>query len=199
VLYLARHGETDYNRNRIFQGRSDVPLNETGLRQAQALRKLLEPVPLTRAYVSPLQRNVVTAGIVLEDRKIPLKVENRLIEIHFGQWEGAPEVQVKEKWVEDYMDYRSDMSRFHPEGGESAVEAQKRAGEWWDEVSEEFPSGDEHILVVGHQSLNAVLACCVAGIGLREAWEHFKTRPGEVIRIVPTPIAQVSKLFPSYE
>lgn len=199
MLYLARHGETDYNKKKIFQGSSDIPLNDTGIQQAKALWKLLEPVPLTRAYVSPLDRARTTADIVLEDREITPKVELRLSEIHFGEWEGTPEADVKERWMEDYMDYRNDMSSFHPEGGESARDAQVRAGEWWDEVSAEFPSIEEHILVVAHQSLNAVLACYVAGIDLKSAWEQFKTKPGEVIRIVPTPIAQISKLFPVYE
>jgi broad specificity phosphatase PhoE len=198
VLYLARHGETDFNQKKIFQGRSDIPLNEKGLGQACALRALLESVPLTRAYVSPLNRAFTTASIVLEGREIVPVVEARLIEINFGAWEAVPEVEVKEHWVEDYLDYRTDMSRFRPLNGESAREAQKRAGEWWDEILEKYKSPNEHILVVAHQSLNAVLACYVAGIGLEKAWESFKSRPGEVIRIVPGPLAMVSRLSPDY-
>jgi broad specificity phosphatase PhoE len=199
VLYLARHGETDFNMKRIFQGRSDIPLNEKGLNQARALKKLLETVPLTRAYVSPLNRAMTTASIVLEGRDIVPVVEGRLIEIDFGAWEAVPEVEVKERWVDDYLDYRTDMSRFRPQSGESAREAQIRAGEWWDEILEKFKSPDEHILVVAHQSLNAILACHVAGIGLEKAWEIFKSRPGEVIRIVPAPLAMISRLSPEYE
>ena len=199
ILYLARHGETDFNHRKIFQGRSDIPLNSNGIQQAKALSKLLEPVPLTRAYVSPLDRARTTASIILEGREILLTVEPRLIEIDFGAWEATPEVEVKEKWVEDYIDYRTDMSRFHPKDGERALDAQLRAGEWWDEVKTAFGSPDEHVLVVAHQSLNAVLACYVAGVGLEKAWENFKSRPGEVIRIVPSPIAMVSRLSPEYE
>jgi broad specificity phosphatase PhoE len=199
TLYLARHGETDSNRLKIFQGRVDIPLNSTGLDQAQALRCLLEPVPLTRAYVSPLERARVTADIILQDRSIPVSVEPRLVEIHFGCWENTPEAEVKKRWPDDYMDYRTDISRFHPEGGESAVEAQRRAGAWWDEVFQEFVNLDEHILVVAHQSLNALLACHVADIPLSEAWQHFRTRPGEIIKIVPGPVPQISRLLPDVD
>ncbi len=199
TLYLARHGETDYNRNKIFQGRSDIPLNEHGIEQARALKRLLAPVPLSRAYVSPLERAQVTVSIILEDREINVKVESRLMEINFGVWEGTPEQEVKARYMDDYMNYRNDMSRFHPKGGESALDAQARAGEWWDEIEKKPGSGDEGILVVAHQSLNAVLACYVAGVNLRAAWEHFKTRPGEVIRIVPGLYPQISKLFPAVE
>jgi phosphoserine phosphatase len=199
ILYLARHGETDYNLNKIFQGCSDIPLNANGLKQAAVLKILLESVPLTRAYVSPLDRARVTASIILDQRDIPVTVEPRLMELNFGVWEGVPEVEVKERWVDDYIDYRSDMSRFHPKDGESAQDARKRAGEWWDEIKDAFNSPQEHILVVAHQSLNAVLACHVAGVGLEKAWENFKSRPGEVIRIVPTPIAMVTRLCPEYE
>ncbi len=199
VLYLARHGETDYNLNKIFQGASDIPLNKTGLRQAEALRQILRDVPLTRAFISPLQRARKTAGIVLKDRHLPEKVESRLIEINFGAWEGTPEAQVKKVWMEDYMDYRNNMSEFHPENGEAAIDAQKRAGEWWEEVSGEHNIEGEHILVVAHQSLNAVLACYVTGIRLEMAWENFKTKPGEVIRIVPGPLPQVTRLLPEID
>lgn len=194
VLYLARHGETDYNLNKIFQGRCDIPLNATGLQQAEALRRLLECVPLTRAYVSPLNRAKATALIILRDREIPLSVEPRLTEIDFGVWDSVPEAEVKELWMDDYIDYRTDMSRFHPKNGESARDAQARAGGWWDQVREKYSSPDECILVVAHQSLNAVLACYVAGIGLDKAWEHFKTRPGEVLRIVPGRIPMITRL-----
>jgi len=196
VLYLARHGETDYNRRKIFQGRTDIPLNDRGREQAVALRELLRPIALTRAYFSPLERARVTGSIILEDRPIPQTVEPRLIEIFFGDWEGTPEAEVRDRWIGDYMDYRNDMSRFHPENGERAVDAQSRAGEWWDEVCGRFASPDEHILVVAHQSLNAVLACYVSGIPLSQAWENFKTGPGEVIRIVPSAIPQISRLLP---
>lgn len=197
VLYLARHGETDYNRMKIFQGTTDIPLNERGLEQARILRNLLLPIPISRAYVSPLQRARVTASIILEDRDIPQMVESRLVEINFGDWEGTPEAEVKEKWMEDYMDYRSDFARFHPRNGESALEAQKRAGEWWDEISEEIDKGASgSILVVAHQSLNAVLGCYVAGIPLDEAWSTFKTGPGEVIKIVTGAVPHISRLVP---
>ena len=195
VLYLARHGETNFNRDKIFQGRTDNPLNEAGLKQAEIIKNLLIAVPLTRAFVSPLKRAIATAEIIIKDRNIPQKVENRLIEIDFGDWEGTPEEEVKVRWMEEYMDYRNDMWSFHPSNGEAAVDAQERAGAWWDEVSREYAQEGEQILVVAHQSLNAVLACYVCGISLKEAWHSFKSKPGEVIRIVPGPIAHVSKLI----
>lgn len=194
VLYLARHGETDFNLNKIFQGRTDTPLNQTGLTQAETLRRLFEPISLTRAFCSPLERARITASVILKNRSIPLIEEKRLVELDFGAWEKVPEIEVKERWVDDYINYRSDLWRFHPEGGESARDAQKRAGEWWDEILPRFGSPSEHILVVAHQSINAVLACHVAGVDLSGAWEHFKTKPGEAIRIVPGPVAMVSRL-----
>lgn len=195
ILYLTRHGQTDHNLNRIFQGASDIPLNETGRKQAETLRELLITIPFTRAYLSPLDRARETASIILRDRDVHQKVESRLIELHFGDWEGVPEDEVKERWMEDYMDYRNNMANFHPSNGEAAIAAQKRAGEWWDEVSSEFSSPEEHILVVAHQSLNGLLACYVTGISLEMVWQNFKTKPGEVIKIVPSPVSQVSRLI----
>ena len=197
TLYLVRHGETDYNRNKIFQGRFDIPLNENGLRQAEELRLILASVVLTKAFVSPLGRARATAEIILRDRGVPIVIEPRLIELDFGAWEGVAEEEVKRRWEEDYRNYREDMSRFCPKGGESAVEAQARAGEWWEEVKRAHSTQDESILVVAHQSLNAVLACYVTGMGLEHAWEHFKCRPAEVLRIAPGKVPLVSRLAPS--
>jgi len=199
ILYLVRHGETEYNRKKIFQGRSDIPLNDRGIEQACALRELLAPVSLTRAFVSPLDRAKTTAAIILKDRDVPQTVEERLTEIFFGEWEGTPEETVRQTWVEDYMDYRNDMSRFRPQNGESALEAQRRSGEWWDEISIRYSSPEEHILVVSHQSLNAVLACYVAGVHLKDAWQVFKTKPGEVMKIMPGRFPQISRMIPDME
>jgi broad specificity phosphatase PhoE len=196
VLYLARHGETDYNRKKIFQGRSDIPLNERGMEQAESVRQLLSTVPFTRAFVSPLERARITADIILLDHDIPQMVESRLTEINFGEWDGTPEAVVRERWMEDYMDYRNDMYSFHPENGESARDAQKRGGEWWEEIKNKFNSPEEHILVVAHQSLNAVLACYIVGISLTDAWGNFKTKPGEVVKIVTGPVPQTSRIMP---
>lgn len=89
-LYVVRHGQTDFNAQRLAcGGQSDVPLNDQGRQQAKELGDLLADVPLDAALVSPLQRAQETATIALEGRDVPLTTETALREHCFGIYEGA--------------------------------------------------------------------------------------------------------------
>ena len=87
-LYLIRHGETEWNVKRRFQGRSDIPLNEEGRRLARITAQALVGVPFSRIYTSPLKRAYETAMIIKGERDIPVIEEPRIIEISFGEYEG---------------------------------------------------------------------------------------------------------------
>ena len=87
-LYLARHGETEWNLLRMLQGSSDVPLNETGLEQAQALRKKIRKLDFDLCYASPLSRARQTAEIAV-DNKCEIILDELLVERDFGKLEGA--------------------------------------------------------------------------------------------------------------
>ena len=87
-LYLIRHGETEWNVKRRFQGRSDIPLNEEGRRLARITAQALAQVPFSRIYTSPLKRAYETAMIIKGMRDIPVIEEPRIIEISFGEYEG---------------------------------------------------------------------------------------------------------------
>ncbi len=86
-IYLTRHGQTDYNKKRMMQGRSDIPLNEVGIAQATARRQQLGDIKFDAVYSSPLIRAVKTAqiiGNVSEDQVIR---DERIIEANFGKYE----------------------------------------------------------------------------------------------------------------
>jgi len=90
LLYL-RHGQTDWNARNLFQGRTDIPLNETGREQARAQAAALighEP-PVEVIYASPLKRARETAEIVQNALDVPLHFDERLIERDFGSLEGT--------------------------------------------------------------------------------------------------------------
>lgn len=196
TLYLARHGETDNNAKKIFQGIIDAPLNNNGILQAEAMRNMLADIPITRVFCSPLIRAVKTASIILFDRNIQISIDPRLVEINFGAWEQTPEAVVMEKWPDDYNSYRFDITNFRPEGGESSGEVLKRAASWWDDIQANFDQNDS-ILVVAHQFFNAVLACHVAGYPLNRAWKEFKVGRTDIIKITPGSIPLVSKISPN--
>lgn len=87
-LYIIRHGETDWNVKRRFQGRADIPLNEEGRRLARITSEALKETAFTKIYTSPLKRAYETAMIIKGDRDIPVIEEPRIIEIGFGEYEG---------------------------------------------------------------------------------------------------------------
>ena len=67
-LYVLRHGETDYNKEGIFQGQNNIDLNEEGIKQAQITAKSLENIYFDKVYVSPLKRAIQTAKIVTNNK-----------------------------------------------------------------------------------------------------------------------------------
>ena len=87
-IYLMRHGETDYNKNKMIQGQCDIELNEYGRELARITAEGLKEVPLDVVYTSPLIRAKETAQIVIGDRKVLWIEEPRIQEICFGEYEG---------------------------------------------------------------------------------------------------------------
>ena len=98
MIYIVRHGQTEKNRAKLLQGRSDAPLNEAGIRQAEELRAAFAKAGNTidRVYSSPMGRAVQTAAIIADG--ITPETDDRLIEMDYGPYEGmdltnpAPEV-----------------------------------------------------------------------------------------------------------
>lgn len=89
-IYVLRHGETSWNRQRLLQGRSDVELNENGRRLAKETAEGMADIPFDLVFTSPLKRAKETAEIVLNGRSIPILEDERIIEIAFGEDEGKP-------------------------------------------------------------------------------------------------------------
>ena len=126
LLFLFRHGETDWNRDGRLQGHTDTRLNATGLTQAEALAERLRPHRLDAVVSSDLARAWTTGQIVAEGLGIPLIREPGLREAHIGEAEGLfwPEVKSRfgdaltERWFTD------DDAAFP--GGETGLETRSR-------------------------------------------------------------------------
>ena len=86
-IYVTRHGQTDYNKDSLMQGRSDIPLNETGIEQARARRKVLGDIKFDAVYSSPLIRAIQTAEIIGGVNRDEIIKDERIIEACFGKYE----------------------------------------------------------------------------------------------------------------
>lgn len=97
-LFLVRHGETVWNSERRYIGRTDLPLSEEGLRQASNLAKRFSAGKVEAIFTSPLKRSVQTAEIVGKEIGLKAVVVPELIEIDFGDWEGLTYEEIKQKF-----------------------------------------------------------------------------------------------------
>ena len=93
-IYLTRHGQTDLNRKHLMQGRSDLPLNETGILQAGEVKRKLEGVSFDAVYASCLRRAVTTASLIAGCPEEEVRRDARINEVDFGPCEGRKYTQM---------------------------------------------------------------------------------------------------------
>jgi 2,3-bisphosphoglycerate-dependent phosphoglycerate mutase len=137
-IILARHGETDWNRERRWQGHSDRPLNDTGREQAEALAAQLADEPIAAVYSSDLMRAYETARIVSERLGLDVVTVPGLRERRFGSWEGLQDVDVE----------RLFPGINGPPDGESRAEMLDRVLDSLESIAQANP--DRTVLVVSH-------------------------------------------------
>lgn len=160
-VYLIRHGETDQNKVKCLQGRTDIELNEYGRELARRSAEGLKDVDFDMIFTSPLKRARETAEIIKGERNIPVIVEERIQEISFGAYEGL--CYGKEHYSipdKDFMNFFDKPERYvTPPGGESFEEVLVRTGEFLQELAGKAEYQDKTILLSTHGcALKAVLA-----------------------------------------
>lgn len=160
VIYLLRHGETEWNRQRRLQGQLDSPLTPRGLAQAVAMgrtvRQLLGPgAPGFRMVCSPLGRARQTAERVAEVLgydPAAIAEEQRLMELSFGDWQGELEAELPRKFPDIWRAREADRWNVPVPGGESYALVAARLAEWLAEQP-----ADARLIVVGHGLAGRIL------------------------------------------
>ena len=172
-LYMIRHGETDWNVMRRFQGRTDIPLNEEGRRLARITSEALKDVPFTKIYTSPLKRAYETAMLIKGDRQIPVIEEPRIIEIGFGEYEGV--CAGKEHYnIPDpkFLDFFDNPKSYQPpKGAESIEELKLRTADFLQEIAHKKSMEDDTILVSTHGAALRGLLSYLKQINTEDFWK----------------------------
>ncbi|MBW8879707.1 MAG: histidine phosphatase family protein [Acidobacteria bacterium] len=137
TILLARHGETDWNRDGIWQGWADPPLNDTGRAQARELAEQLRTTPFDAVYSSDLRRAHETALIVAEPHEVPIVADPGLREIDIGPWSGLTRAEIEERFPDGKRP-----------GGETREQHATRVLEAVERIAREHPG--ERILLVTH-------------------------------------------------
>jgi broad specificity phosphatase PhoE len=165
-ILLVRHGETDFNLKRRFQGRIDIPLNKEGKNQAQALALALKDESMTAIYSSPLIRAMETARpIKAFHPSTPLFEEGGLTEMDLGEFDGMQAGDWGSKYQEFYKTWRTTPSCLKMPGGESLVEVQIRAIGTLERITKPYPPGST-LLLCSHNFVNRTIICHALGLPL---------------------------------
>ena len=166
-VVLLRHGRTAHNADGRIQGQLDVPLDELGLAQAQALGTVFAAAPPAVVVSSDLERAAATARAVCEHVGLPLRLDPRLRETHFGQWQGLTGDEVAERWPDLWQRWRRGDDC--PVDGETRVEVGARAAAVVAEVLPSVPA-DEALLLVTHGGTARALVGTLCGFHPDHWW-----------------------------
>jgi len=174
-VVLVRHGQTHYNRLGLIQGRVDTELNSKGIAQAEALAVRLKDESIDAVYSSPLRRAMQTAQIIVKDRDLAIKTDERLVEVDQGEWTHKKGEELYRD-LERYREWVADPTSTHPPGGEDVFRIERRARSFLKEAK------GENILVVSHGGLIAVMHTVISGEPLINAWKYLPAN-GQVFRL----------------
>ena len=128
-IYIIRHGKTEMNKANLLQGRSDFPLNEEGIRQAETAAEELGQIHFDHVYSSPLGRALQTAGIVAPG--VEPVVDELLIEMDYGPYEGTDLTRLPAELITFFSDFVHNPA---PEGMEQLSAVVERAGSFLDQI-----------------------------------------------------------------
>ena len=134
-LYMVRHGETAWNKERRIQGQADIPLNEFGRMLAEKTAKGLLDIRFDICYTSPLGRARETAALILAGRQVPVIEDERIAEMAFGEYEGRCCSRSGWNLPEEFRRFFDAPDRYQaPEGGENFGEVKERTGKFLEEL-----------------------------------------------------------------
>lgn len=167
VIYLIRHGQTEYNKLKLVQGSGiDSNLNEVGWAQSEAFHAEYANVPFDKVYTSELKRTHQTVRKFTEEG-IPWEQFEGLNEISWGKKEGKIITPEDDKQhYEMLAAWQNGNWNWKIEGGESPLEVQKRQRRDWNKIM--LNTDEKHILVCMHGRAMRILLCMLLGVSLSE-------------------------------
>ncbi|MBP5604936.1 MAG: histidine phosphatase family protein [Ruminiclostridium sp.] len=170
MLYIMRHGKTEWNELHKLQGRTDIPLNDEGMEMAEKAAVEYAGVHIDICFCSPLIRAKETAEILLRGRDIPIIPDDRLTEMSFGVYEGLensfsiPDCPINTLFF--------DPAHYEPvEKGESLEQLFRRTGEFLDEKVFPLLEQGKDVLIVGHGAMNSSIITRMKELPLGEFWK----------------------------
>jgi broad specificity phosphatase PhoE len=168
-VYLVRHGQTAWNKEEIFRGRTDIPLDETGLKQAELVGEYFKGMEIYGIYSSPLSRAWQTAQKVAQFHDLKVQPLQGIIDMSFGNWEGRPHQEIRESDNKTYRQWVETPHLVRLPGGEGLDDVRVRAMAALEEVIGNHPG--KTLILVTHRVVNKVLICGILGLDNSHFWQ----------------------------
>lgn len=175
IIYLVRHGETEWNRQGILQGWLDSPLTEEGKMAALNLQRELKEVEFDYVFASDLGRAIKTAKLIAPNKLI--QPDTRLREIFLGEWQGQQVDTLLQTM--SYQTYIHAPHHFKPTNQESFASVTNRMMDCLEDIS----SGGGIILVVSHGVAIMCLLAHIKGFPLAQLWDGGIMKGATAIRL----------------
>jgi broad specificity phosphatase PhoE len=190
TIYLARHGESDWNAENRFQGHTDRPLTDLGRRQAELLAQQVAEIPLGAVYTSPLRRCAETAEIVAEPLGLQPVRDAALCEVDVGSWAGLNRREVEERFPEGFRSWIAGGSGW--EDGESYEAMADRVLRAVRSIAESH--GDGHVLVVSHGGPIRAVHAAAAGMTVQDYRRLKPVEPNARLSMVAVENGRLTRL-----
>jgi broad specificity phosphatase PhoE len=175
VILLIRHGNTKFNKEKIFRGHTDIPLDDAGLGQAEKTGRVLSDINISNIFCSPLSRAVQTAEKISGHQKQPVKIieEKGFLDLSFGDWEGKRFEEAREEYPEIYNTWVRTPHLTNIPGGETLTQAKERSWKALTAIVEKYKEKDglQVFAVVSHRVINKLLINSVLGLDESKFWQ----------------------------
>jgi phosphoserine phosphatase len=168
TLFLVRHGQTGWNKEQIFRGTKDIPLDEAGRGEARRVGERLKGEEIKAVYSSPLSRAKETAESIAGFHSLKVQVLTGLTDLNFGGWEGRSLEEVKRQYPDLYQQWLQTPHDVIFPGGEGLDAVSSRAMRVIEEIIERHPR--KTVALVSHRVVLKVLICALLGLDNSHFW-----------------------------
>ncbi len=167
-IILVRHGQTPWNKDKIFRGSVDIPLNDQGREEARLAGEWLKGETIHAAYTSPFSRSRDTAAAIASHHGLKVADLPGLSDLCYGEWQGQPLSEVKVKYADLYHQWEAAPHTVRFPGGETLDEVKVRALAAVMEVVKRHPG--QTVLLSAHRAVNKVLIAAFIGLDNSHFW-----------------------------
>jgi len=168
-IYLVRHGQTAWNKEEIFRGRTDIPLDGVGLKQGELVGEYFKGMEIHGIYSSTLSRAWETAKKIAQFHNLKVQPLQGILDMSFGNWEGRPHQEIRENDSETYRQWVEEPHLVKLPGGEGLDDVRVRAMAALEEVVRDHPG--KTIVFVSHRVICKVLICAILGLDNSHFWQ----------------------------